>query len=511
MDFENVDEIDADELFFWTAMTLEQFHQILEETPTLRHSKNPSLALGIFLCKIRTGDSNERLASLLNISRRKLERLIQQAADALTVDFVPRHLGIDHISREEIINRNLSIPDALYGNPGSANEERKLMFIFDGTYIYVQKSSNFLFQRDSYSLHKYKNLLKPFIITCSDGYILDVLGPYSAKKSDAKIMTRLLSPNSAFPWFFKQGDVFILDRGFRDSLRRIEQWGYEPYMPLTKAANETQLSTTQANKSRLVTICRWVIEAINGRFKRDFKLFRQTYFNRALPHMFQYFRIAAALLNAFRDPFADSPLANEILAEIFLRMPVPNLLADYVINNNLNRHRAGFVSITADAYPLNDFPQWEQNDLIIFALGTYQIKLARSYCSEHVRNGVYWIEILRDPEDLIDFNQFNINNNCYLLRGRIQSRHTTARVYYVYIIVDPVGVGRQSVKEHYCTCLTGKRTLGCCAHVMSIVWFLGWARHRGALQLTAPFLDEVIIDDEEDDDDGEDMEINVLL
>ncbi|KAF9424317.1 hypothetical protein HW555_000456, partial [Spodoptera exigua] len=47
--------------------------------------------------------------------------------------------------------------------------------------------------------------------------------------------------------------------------------GFSVHKPETLDVGETQLFTIKANKSRLVTLCRWVIELVNGRFKRDFK------------------------------------------------------------------------------------------------------------------------------------------------------------------------------------------------------------------------------------------------
>ena len=51
-----------------------------------------------------------------------------------------------------------------------------------------------------------------------------------------------------------RGDVFILDRGFRDSIYDIQSLGYEAHIPPSKYRNATQLTTEQANKSRLITI-----------------------------------------------------------------------------------------------------------------------------------------------------------------------------------------------------------------------------------------------------------------
>ena len=61
--------------------------------------------------------------------------------------------------------------------------------VADGTYIYIEKSGDYSFQRRSYSVHKVRPLVKPMMLVATDGYILTVLGPYSAdgKNSDAQL------------------------------------------------------------------------------------------------------------------------------------------------------------------------------------------------------------------------------------------------------------------------------------------------------------------------------------
>lgn len=279
LDFENLIEIDEETLHFWTGVNHVQFNMILDETPSLRESSNtPKTDLAAFLCKIRTGEPGVRLASVFGMSRRNLERKIRVTRECLERDFVPLHLGLDHISIEEVTRRNREVPNHIFGT----NPRAKSIIICDGTYLYLQKSANFLFQRKSYSLHKFKNLIKPFLVVCADGYIIDVFGPYAATTSDATIIQKILdnhgdrAEEAPIRWFLNEGDAIILDRGFRDAVPDLEACGFEPHMPPSKARNERQLSTEDANKSRLVTMVRWVIETMNGRFKRDFKIFRQT-------------------------------------------------------------------------------------------------------------------------------------------------------------------------------------------------------------------------------------------
>ncbi|XP_063538105.1 uncharacterized protein LOC134747411 [Cydia strobilella] len=251
----------------------------------------------------------------------------QAEPECLLGDFVPNHLGWDHITREQIIEKNLAIANHLYGDIGT-----KAVLIFDGTYIYVQKSGNFLFQKKTYSPHKFRNLIKPYLVNIN--------------------------------FYFLQFMVW------------------------------TPLSTEDANKSRLVTIVRWVVEVINGRLKRYFKLLRQVYCNRALSDTFNDVRIAAALTNVFKEPLGDSPYANQIIEIINERREIPNLLGNYVVQHNINRQRAAFRNMTdAEVVEVTRFPRLTIDELVLIALGTYQIKLARSYLSEQVRNGVYQIEI----------------------------------------------------------------------------------------------------------------------
>lgn len=124
-----------EEMHFWVGLNGDQFDAILEQTPSLSEiSNDPRTALAILLVKLRTGDSNERLATLFNMSRRKLERHLAVARECLTNEYVILHLGLDHIDRENILARNLMMPKNLYGN---AENSKLILIICDGTYIYV--------------------------------------------------------------------------------------------------------------------------------------------------------------------------------------------------------------------------------------------------------------------------------------------------------------------------------------------------------------------------------------
>lgn len=75
--------------------------------------------------------------------------------------------------------------------------DEKAILVLDGTYIYVQKSTDFAFQRRSFSMQKHRHLVKPMMIVSTTGYIVAAIGPYLAdgKNSDAKILNHIFATN----------------------------------------------------------------------------------------------------------------------------------------------------------------------------------------------------------------------------------------------------------------------------------------------------------------------------
>ena len=55
----------------------------------------------------------------------------------------------------------------------------------------------------------------------------------------------------------------------------------------------------------------------------------------------------------------------------------------------------------------------------------------------------------------------------------LQSRHTSSRTYLLWIEYSPM-----EVIAWYCKCRAGTRVVGVCSHIASILWYLGYARHK---------------------------------
>ena len=90
-----------------------------------------------------------------SISKSSLQRAISSVRKALMNPFVPSKLGFSHITREEVIrNHTRPLAQSLFGDNTQA------IIVLDGTYIFIEKSNNFVFQRRSYSMHKGRPLVK---------------------------------------------------------------------------------------------------------------------------------------------------------------------------------------------------------------------------------------------------------------------------------------------------------------------------------------------------------------
>lgn len=132
--------------------------------------------------KLRGGDSNRILSTLFNISKSSVHRSIKSIRTSLMNGrFVKENLGFGHITRETVIQQHIRpLAQTLFGDEAT----QQAILVLDGTNIYINKSGNFKFQRQSFSLHKGRPLVKPLVIVSTIGYFISVMGPYIAKNNE---------------------------------------------------------------------------------------------------------------------------------------------------------------------------------------------------------------------------------------------------------------------------------------------------------------------------------------
>jgi hypothetical protein len=98
----------------------------------------------------------------------------------------------------------------------------------------------------------------------------------------------------------REGDILILDRGFRDVIELLEkEFKLQTKMPHFLEKDQKQFTSKQANESRLCTKIRWVVEAVNSLLKQKFRALDRNVQNKSLPHYILDFKIAGAMINRY--------------------------------------------------------------------------------------------------------------------------------------------------------------------------------------------------------------------
>lgn len=454
--------LNDDEIRSWTGWSIEEFKQIHDICVDKLQGSSSSTydILLLFWAKLRTNISWPQLSSLCGLSKTCVSRYFHRALSALNKTIVPNHLGVNHLSRQEAISHNTVFTSTFYGD--------NVTLVLDGTYIYIQKSEDHLLQKSSYCGQKKRNYLKFMSIVLPDGYVVDTIGPFYGNENDASITKQIMNSVHEIKLWLTDDDILIVDRGFRDVLGLLKSNGYEAKMPSYLPKGETQLSVASANADRMCTKTRWVVESYHGRLKawRMFK--EQLTSNMFIKVMKELVRVLTASLNAVRGPIYKSTperdLKDQKLAiSMKTRQSVVSPLAAKVKSDPNLSKRAAKLWKRLDGIDL-DFPAVELEYLETIACGSYQIKQASGYIADH----------LTDDGDY-DLWAFNLSPG--LIRGQIRSRHKSQTKYNVWIEFD-ANDNDDPVKDYYCQCPAGSRTVGMCAHTASILYYLGHIAHQ---------------------------------
>lgn len=446
-------------------------------------------ALFVFLFKLRSGNSNSITASIFDIKNdHQVSDYCESVLSSFNRDVLTLHFGVHAYSREELITNHTSpYVKKLHGF------ENRLILIADASYLRHEQSNDNNYQRKSYSGQKKCNLRKPFTVCTTNGFVVDVFGPYEETKNDAEILRKILEDPNGLRSLIRKGDVFILNREFRDVQAFLESEGFVVLMPALKGQRK-QLTTQEANENRFVTKLRWVVEAVHGIIGSNFKLLHNQLDNKYFELAEVYCKVVNFLINIFGKRLnSDTELQDEITEEMLLRRNIDNQLAKVVEEENWNRRKRIFKPLTST--DVLDFPDLTEKDLKILFTGSYQLSQTVSYLAE-----VYNEEGVLDIHYLLEEKK--------ILKCEVRSRHISQKVYKCYVKYVPNTIGRGSIKEYVCDCVNGLITVGCCAHVATIIYFLGHARYSSRIIRPAEILTnlfnvqsvEPIINEDSDED-----------
>ena len=123
---------------------------------------------------------------------------------------------------------------------------------------------------------------KRFTICTTDGYAVDMLGPYPANVNNAEILRNLLQDPNGLCKLLKENDYAVLDRSFWDVRSELELRKINVLMPSLKG-NRKQLTKRESKESRYVTKIRWAVEALHGILKQKYRLLDHKLDNELLP------------------------------------------------------------------------------------------------------------------------------------------------------------------------------------------------------------------------------------
>lgn len=454
-----------DEYFkFWTKLSTESFRDLITCLPSLSDKKKEE-KLFIFLLKLRHNCTDGEIAKLFQISDSTVRRWNASTTQSFKNDLLDRDLG----SREFGCSQSSVIAnETLLGDRN--NPDQRLIIIADGGYIYHQASSNFAYQARSFSVQKTRHLVKPMLIVYPNGYILDLHTTNAAVNNDADIFSHILRTDTQFRQHFRRNDVLLVDRGFRNVVRASRNFRFEVRIP-PSASGRAQLTWQQANEARQCTLNRWPVEVVFAHLK-DSKMISDIWYNKSLPSKYSdYISIRAKLVNLYNQRlYSNRGNENRILERYHLRRHYPNLLHPLAVENHFNTRLPHFR--VYDPFNENLFPRLTSDDLYIYCTGTYVLRLAPSYI-KYMRNE----NISMHPKVCLELNRFipqryglNVTEP-RLFQLRFSSRYQSNKTYRCFILLDSILEGIDSIVQHYCSCLSGARTLGCCAHGAAALWY----------------------------------------
>lgn len=483
----------SDEMRSNTGLNQSQFDILLSELPTLtatfKNKKIAEIALLAYLKRMRTGHTYDQIRFGLDLSYKTVKKYINAARTSLLCDIVPKHLGFENLSREFLIQNTTEMAKLL------CNTDDTLVTIWDGSYVYCNKSLNHELQRRTYSGQKCRNLIKPMVCVTTNGLYVDIFGPFEATQNDATIM------EVVFDKYYgpimnksKPGDILLLDRGFRDNKAMLTQLGFVLKMPefVHKDDDTGQLTTDKGNSSRLVTANRFSIEARNGNIKSIFHVFDTRWCAYDLQHFMDDYRIGAALINKFFQSIQPNKNDAAEMAERMLnQVHTPNDLQAIVKSNQFQREIKEFsVGNLEDL----EFPKLTEADLKRISLGNYQIKLMSSYCVEHMKyaNDQFSFFVWNESKHSIfvrDIIEKKAIVKPTLILVDLHSRFRNRKIYRVYVLADASIDGFEAICGYTCECRHGLRTVGCCGHIMAVIGYLGFLQHnRESLKEVSAFL-----------------------
>lgn len=407
--------------------------------------------------KLRTGNSFAQIAPQFNISAMTISSWIRTARNIVHAEFVPLHLY--KRKREDLLLNTTPLSQKLYNAAESA------VVTFDATYVFTIKSSNYEFQKKSYSVQFGRNLVKFMLCVSTNGLIVASYGPFDARKNDATILLEIMNEAETVFGLLRGGDVIVVDRGFRDSIPALRSRGFIVKVPKGTQAN--RLTRAEANESRFATKTRFVVEVRNSHIKNIWKHLSGTKIYQYIPHLKKDFEMCAALVNAFCRSIESDKNDWANIGDLMLNKLNQSNPLQAIVSRIPNGTFRNVQNLTL-------FPKFSYADLKQISQGSYQIRQAASYCHSHVKanNGAFMTKVC-DANVCQRVCAIFLQNtsNPLLLSIDLKSRFQSNHFHKAYVLLSLDLHQKYVVNNFCCSCRHGCRTVGCCSHVMLLIWY----------------------------------------
>jgi hypothetical protein len=208
--FRDIENLDNEFCFKITKWTKKEFINFSDYITSINvtENRNKYQLVALYRYWLLKGADQETLSYLFGCTQREISHYLTQIRNAINKNFVPFFLGTTK-EREFFLKRNTKTAKILFDL-----KDDDLAIVVDGTYTRIEKSANNDFQYATWSQQKLDLLIKPFIICCCDGYILDCYGPFKAHQNDASILKYILDTDNNLRSILLPDKTFILlDRG----------------------------------------------------------------------------------------------------------------------------------------------------------------------------------------------------------------------------------------------------------------------------------------------------------
>jgi DDE superfamily endonuclease len=370
--------------------------------------------------------------------------------------FVPQHLGYTSFTRDIILQQH--VPNFF------AQLFPNVVGIVDGTYFYCQKSKCFEIQRKTWCDHKKRNLVKMMGIQLPSGKWYDLIGPFYADgdHNDAKIWNYIVEENlgNICDAFDEENDEFLGDRGFRD----VDDERFSFFIPLSLKKGQKQLSTIDANVTRKVTRLRNSIERGFGRLKK-WKIIDGVINNNLIYKLKNIIRVLGAIENAYYIPLFKESNNDE--------KDIESIKYNETLENPLQNISPKNWSISSFEEIKSKLPNFDIDDIRQHALGQYALNLAVPYL-QHASK----IKI-KTHEDVQYSNVIRLEG----ITSRY-SKKTNRKKHVVYLQFNEneeekeIQLNNENFTtcfnkiNSYCSCKSGARTVGACAHIIAGLYYL---------------------------------------